>query len=104
MGLKKGTTNNPKGRPQGSPNKITANLRQKIQDILENNWHTVEKDIKKLEPKDRLFFIEKLLKYAVPTLQATQLTTDFDKMTDEQLDYIINELKTIATNGQAGKN
>jgi len=92
MGLKKGTTNNPNGRPTGTPNKITMDLRQKIQEILENNWLTVQSDIKALEPKDRLIFIEKLLKYVLPTLQATSLNVDFEKLSDEQLDEIINRL------------
>ena len=35
---------------------------------------------------------EKLLKYSLPTLQATSLDFGFEKMTDEQLDEIINRL------------
>ena len=98
MGLKKGTTNNPAGRPSGTPNKLTADLRQRINEVLENNWHTIEADIKALEPKDRLMFIEKLLKYTVPTLQATNLNVDYEKLSDEQLDRIIDELKNSVAN------
>lgn len=98
MGLKKGTTNNPAGRKKGTPNKLTADLRQRINEVLENNWHTIEKDIKALEPKDRLLFIEKLLKYTVPTLQATSLNVDYEKLSDEQLDRIIDELKNSVAN------
>ena len=83
------------GRATGTPNKITMDLRQKIQDILESNWNTIEKDIKGLEPKDRLMFFEKLLKYVLPTLQATSLNVDFEKLSDEQLDEIINRLSNI---------
>ena len=36
------------------------------------------------------------LKYALPTLQAIQLQTNFDRMTDSDLDKIINELKTAS--------
>ncbi len=93
MGLKKGTTNNPAGRKKGTPNKLTADLRQRINEVLENNWQNIEADIKALEPKDRLMFIEKLLKYTLPTLQATSLNVDFEKLSDEQLDKIIDELK-----------
>ena len=95
MGLKKGTTNNPKGRPQGTPNKLTADLRQRIQEVIDNNWRTIEADIKALEPKDRLMFTERLLKYRLPTLQATSLNVDFEKLSDEQLDEIINRLSKI---------
>lgn len=104
MGLKKGQTNNRKGRTPGSLNKITKELRQSITEFLENNFDEVVSVWVKLEGKDKLNFYRDLLKFAVPTLQATELTTDFDKMTDDQLDRIINELKDIATNGQKRKN
>lgn len=81
------------GRPKGTPNKITGNLREWINDFINDNREQVQADFKALEPKDRIVMFEKLLKYALPTLQATSLTTDFEKMTDEQLDEIINKLK-----------
>ena len=86
------------GRKQGSSNKVTADLRQSITEFLENNFDEMKNTFAKLEPKDKIIFYEKLLKYAVPTLQATELTTDFEKMTDEQLDCIINELKNSISN------
>ncbi len=89
----KGYTNNPNGRPKGVPNKVTTDLRQWITNFLEENREQIQQDWKGLEPKDRIVLFEKLLKYALPTLQATSLTTDFDKLTDEQLDTIIDNLK-----------
>ena len=52
----------------------------------------MQTDFKALDPKDRLMFYEKLLSYGLPKLQSTTLTTDFEKMTDQQLDYIIENL------------
>ena len=92
MGLKKGQVNNPTGRPKGSPNKVTEAMRENINVFLNANWQTIQNDFKALEPKDRLTFYEKLLKYTLPTLQAQSITTDFEKMTDEQLDQIIERL------------
>ncbi len=63
---KPGTVNNPKGRPKGSKNRATTDLRLFIKDFLEHNVDTLEKDFKKLSPKDRLNLLEKLLKYAIP--------------------------------------
>jgi hypothetical protein len=34
-----------------------------------------------------------LLKYALPVLQTTTLQTDFERMTDAELDKVIDELK-----------
>lgn len=81
------------GRKQGSPNKITVNLREWVNGFIDDNREQIKADWKALEPKDRIVMFEKLLKYSLPTLQATSLTTDFEKLSDEQLDEIINRLK-----------
>ena len=59
----KGKTNNPNGRPVGSKNKVTAGLRERINDFLNDNWKDLQADFKKLEPKERLMFYEKLLQF-----------------------------------------
>lgn len=94
MGLPKGRTNNPNGRPEGSENKITADLRRGISNFLSENWERMQKDFDSLEPKERLAFYEKLLQYGLPRLQSTHLTNDLDGLTDEQLDYVIDDLKS----------
>ncbi|MFP5041907.1 hypothetical protein [Parasediminibacterium sp. JCM 36343] len=93
MAFKQGESGNKTGRPKGKPNKVTGNLREWINKFINNNREQMEADFKALEPKDRIVMFEKLLKYTLPTLQATSLTADFAKMTDEQLDEIINQLK-----------
>ena len=101
MAFKQGESGNKTGRPKGKPNKVTGNLREWINDFINGNREQVEADFKALEPKDRIVMFEKLLKYTLPTLQATSLTADFEKMTDEQLDEIINRLKN-SSNEQTG--
>ena len=96
MGLKKGQTNNPTGRPAGSPNRNTKDLRQWVTAFIAANTEQIESDWQQLEPKERIQMFEKLLKYTLPTLQATSSTIDFEGMTDEQLDTIISELKKSA--------
>lgn len=88
----KGKTNNPNGRPKGSPNKVSTDLRKWITQFIEDNRQQIKKDWLKLEPKDRIAMFEKLLKYTLPTLQATSITTDLNKLTDEQLDVLVEEL------------
>jgi hypothetical protein len=93
MGLTKGITNNPNGRPKGIPNKSTNDLRQWVGDFIEGEREQIVSDWKALEPKDRIVMFEKLMRFVLPTLQATTLQTDFDRMTDADLDYIIAGLK-----------
>lgn len=98
--MEKGKTNNPKGRPKGKPNKITADVRQWLAELIDGNRAQVKKDLKKLSPKDRLQIIEKFMQYVVPKQQATTLEIDYSKMTEEQLNNIINTLSnSIIDNG-----
>jgi hypothetical protein len=92
MAQKKGQTGNPNGRPKGSPNKATRDLRQFVTNLLTQNQHLIVADLKELKPFERIQAFEKLLKYALPTLQATSLTTDLEKLSDEDLDRIVNEI------------
>lgn len=80
------------GRVAGTPNKVTGDLRQSIQSFLDANWGNVQKEFDQLESRDKLLFIDKLLKYALPTLQATTLTTDLQTLSDEQLDILTQRI------------
>lgn len=92
MGLPKGMTNNPNGRPKGAVDKVNRDLRAKVNQLIEVNFETIQTDIDNLEGKDRLMFIEKLLKYCLPTLQSVESKTDLSGLTDSQLDLIINAI------------
>ena len=113
MGLKKGMTNNVNGRPVGSKNKVTVDLRKRINDFLNDNWETLQSDFEQLEAKDRVNFYEKLLQYGLPKMQHTQLTGDLgttkadlqaifptdeelEEMTDKRLDTVITDVKDIS--------
>ena len=93
---KKGECGNPNGRPQGSPNRVTRDLRKSITNFLEGRFDEVVKTWEKLSDRDKVSFYRDLLQYSVPRLQSTELKTDFDRMTNEQLDFIIDELKKTA--------
>lgn len=86
----KGKTNNPNGRPKGTPNKITKSVRAFIVEVVNKNRRQVLKDLKALDPKDRLIMIEKLLQYIVPKQQAQ--TIDITNLTDEQITSVIDEI------------
>lgn len=96
MGLPKGRTNNPKGRPRGSINKLGQELREMIHDFLEQNFKTIKRDFEKLEPKDRLKIYIDLLQYSLPKMQSVKTNIEFERMTDEELDRVISELKSVS--------
>jgi hypothetical protein len=75
MGLPSGRTNNPNGRPPGTVNKSSKQIREIINSIITQNIDRLQDDIDSLEPKDRLAFMEKLLQYTIPRLQATSIHT-----------------------------
>jgi len=94
MAQKKGQTGNPNGRPKGTPNKVTSDLRVWINDLLNNSRKKFENDLLKLEPQQRVLIFEKLLSYVIPKHQSVDVEAkiDFNTLTDEQLNTIINEL------------
>lgn len=91
VGRPKGT---PKtgGRKRGTPNKVTQDLREWVSSLIDRNRLQVENDLKNLEPKDRLQILEKLMSYVLPKLQSVDQKINFDQLTDEQIDHIINNI------------
>jgi len=96
MGLPKGRTNNPNGKPKGAISKVNKDLKTSISLFLEKQWPKIEKDIKALEPKDRVIMYEKLLSYSLPRLksvdQTIELTQKLDTLSDEQLNRLIDNI------------
>lgn len=96
MGLHKGMTNNKNGRPTGSKNKTTNELRKMITDFVTDKWARVHDDFESLEPKERLQFFEKLMQYTLPKLQSVEysevLENQIERLSDEDLTALLNEL------------
>lgn len=91
MGLKKGMTNNPKGRPAGAKNKASGKLREDIALFLETKFEQVKADYRRLPPRERLKVYTELLPYAVPKLQSTDISIDFESLSEEQLDLLMSK-------------
>lgn len=76
--MKKGMTNNPNGRPPGTPNKSTAEMRDFIQAFIEHNAEAMQAEFDKLEGPDKFRVIEKLLPYVLPRQNAITITPKED--------------------------
>jgi hypothetical protein len=92
MSFEKGKSGNPIGRPKGAQNKSTKQLRQTITSFLEDNFENVVNDFQMLSPKDKSKFYCDLLQYSLPKLQSVEIETEFDRLTEDQLDYLLNKL------------
>ena len=80
------------GRAVGTPNKVSGTLKEWLTSLIDKNRKQIEKDLKGLSPKDRLVVIEKLMQYVIPKQAAQQVILDFDSMTDEQLQRLVEEM------------
>lgn len=90
---KKGKTNNPKGRPVGSTNRATTELKDTIKNFLSGNAATFEQKFNELTSEDYVKNYIALLKYSIPTLQSTKEEIDFNDLSEHQLDYLLDCLK-----------
>lgn len=97
--MAKGKTNNPHGRPKGSANRFTMELRTWIADLIDNNREQLEADLKELSPVERWRIVERLMSYTVPKMQSVEAVIDYSSLTEAQLDHVIAELtKSINEN------
>lgn len=57
------------GRVNGTPNKLTAELKSILKNVIEKEIRAIPKQLKALEPKDRLDIVIKLLPYVLPKIE-----------------------------------
>ena len=62
------------GRPKGSMNKATAEIRERYLQLIQNNFETLENDLKALRSAERIKAIIELSKFILPTLKATEMS------------------------------
>jgi len=64
------------GRLKGSENRATGEMRDFISTFIDENKDKIQADFDKLEPKERIDSMIKLLDFITPKLQRTQLEGD----------------------------
>jgi len=82
MPFKKGQSGNPKGRPKGSKNLTTEQIRDAFQALIESSLPDIQKWLKqvaKQNPEKALRIIEAYSDFILPKLQRTELSGGDDK-------------------------
>jgi hypothetical protein len=87
-------TNNPKGRPKGSPNKSTAMAREAIATFVEGNTHKMQEWLQQVaegvrndddkyivlpNPEKAFGMLQSVMEYHLPKLARTEHTGDEDQ-------------------------
>ncbi len=57
MPFNKGESGNPSGRPKGTPNKVSEEIRQRVVSFLDENFDLIQSDLKELEARSLSDFV-----------------------------------------------
>jgi hypothetical protein len=75
---------NRQGKRPGTLSKSTTRVKNAIAQFIEDNIEGLQEEYNKLEPKDKLAFMERLFKYIIPQDRRISIT-DFEKMDTDSL-------------------
>ncbi len=99
MRFKKGQSGNPQGRPPGTANKTTEAIRATVNKFISDNLPNIQAEYENLEAKDKLEFLNKLLAYVLPKLQAVEMDAtvqqapiDISKLSGKQAADLLTEI------------
>ena len=70
---------NRNGRPQGTPNKDTAEIKAVFKLLLENNIETLQEDFEALQPAQRIKFLLEVASFIIPKMKSTEMIIDTKK-------------------------
>jgi hypothetical protein len=92
----KGKSGNPTGRPVGSKNKKSEQLRQFLTDMFYKDRKTLLEYYSGLGTKERWRVFGEFAPYVVPRLSSTEVTSDYTKLSDEDLDKLFDKIMKSA--------
>ena len=105
MGLKNGCkSNNPFGRPVGAVSADTKDLRDFLTRLINRNRATIERDLKGMDPENRMMFLIKLMPYVMPPAKEDSLLSKIGKLSDEDADAVIADIKKIVQESLTSNN
>ena len=77
----KGKTNNPNGRPKGTPNRVTADARRAIAQFVDDNAHRLTGWLDQVadeDPAKAFALFQSVIEYHVPKLQRSEHQTLYE--------------------------
>lgn len=114
MGLKKGMTNNPAGRPPGKLNKLGGETRIYLSELIYQSRPKIKKSLQKLEKDDPykyLMALEKIMNYVLPKMSEVDIKaqveaeySELEKLLESCPDDVIDKIIERITNLQSNKN
>lgn len=79
---------NTKGRPAGKPNRTTEEVRKLLQAFVENKLPELNEIWKDLEPKEKVNFLNTLLRHTLPAP-----IQDITQFSEDDIDILIRKLR-----------
>ena len=67
------------GRPKGSVNKSSNEIRETFQLLLSNNLEKIQDDLNELEPRDRIKLLLDLASFIIPKMKSVDLKSDVEE-------------------------
>ena len=108
MKFKKGNSGNPTGRPKGTENAATGQVRKLWRDLITENIELLMEDFKELKPKERLAAAIKITNFILPRLQSIESSNypDWAELImlppEERAQEILNLKREIDNNEKTG--
>lgn len=81
------------GRPKGSKNKKTDDIRTFFIDFVHRNKEQLQAAFDELDAKDKFKYLMDLSKFILPSLKAVEFGNILDELTEEQFSDLMEKLK-----------
>ena len=78
------------GRPAGTPNRSTAEAREKFNQLLADHYEQLYADFAEMSPRWRVHYLLELAKFVLPTLKAIDIKPD---LIEEPRIFTVNIVK-----------
>jgi len=69
------------GREKGTKNKVESKTKQFLKDLIDDNQAKIQKELEKLEGKDYLQALDRLMEYTEPKLSRTEVKAEIEDTT-----------------------